>query len=402
MGDSTDVRLVCLSVFLCLTAYFLVPSAIAVYEDREEWFGSHNHSEVAHRAMSKLRARQMKLAKLLLSLFSFGAAIVAISMSWAADEAACMSHTRGFSATYSFAKNCGYIYLALKASLTRFPINHITTFEKIVIGSLLFAFPLAGMATAMSVGLMVDGICAPIQYLQNLILAIIVDAFWNFSCMALFNIPLTLHAKSIKKDNESLKKMLQRNLLGCILVVVMANVSMGLMIYSIYIPNPFAYYVTFTLCIELVAVQFVAWQQTQKKHPNESSTASKQSKFSAVPTEEHVGKDAEKKLKSNLQNLAVSASQSPLVPVVVQQSSEDTLAISGSLRDDRSEPVTPLSEEDPNPSNEPIRSLSSSNASLPGKEDEPKILARRVSEMDESDDALVVKPNPLFQGHLGA
>jgi len=139
-----------------------------------------------------------------------------------------------------------------------------------------------------------------------------------------------------------------------------------------------------------------------KKHPNEDSAASKQSKFSAVPTEEHVGKDAEKKLKSNSQNLVVSASQSPLVPVVVQQSSEDTLAISGSLRDDRSEPVTPLPEEDPNPSNDPIRSLSSSNASLPRKEDEPKILARRVSEMDESDDALVVKPNPLFQGHLGA
>jgi len=399
MRDSTDIRLVFLSVFLCLTAYFLVPSAIAVYEDREEWFGSRNHNEVAHRAMSKLRARQMKLAKLLLSLFSFGATIVAISMSWAADDTTCMSHARAFSATYCFAKNCGYIYLALKASLTRFPINRITIFEKIVLGSLLFAFPLSGMATAMAVGLMVDGICAPIQYLQNLILAIIVDTFWNFSCMALFNIPLTLHLKSIKKDNETLKKMLQRNLLGCILVVVMANVSMGLMICSIYILNPFAYYITFTLCIELVAVQFVAWQQTQTKH---SPTDEKQSNFSAVPTEEHVGKDAEKKLKSNSQNLVVSASQSPLVPVVVQQSSEDTLAISGSLRDDRSEPVTPLSEGDPNLSNNPIRSLSSSNTSLPGKEDEPKILARRVSEMDESDDVLVVKPNPLFQGYLGA
>jgi len=179
----------------------------------------------------------------------------------------------------------------------------------------------------------------------------------------------------------------------------MAIVSMGLMICSISFLNPFAYYITFTLCIELVAVQFVAWQQTQTKH---SPTAEKQSNFSAVPTEEHVGKDAEKKLKSNSQNLVVSASQSPLVPVVVQQSSEDTLAISGSLCDDRSEPVTPLSEGDPNLSNNPIRSLSSSNASLPGKEDEPKILARRVSEMDESDDVLVVKPNPLFQGYLGA
>jgi len=85
----------------------------------------------------------------------------------------------------------------------------------------------------------------------------------------------------------------------------------------------------------------------------------------------------------------------------VKQSSDDSLAISGSrLQDDRSEP-------DPSPANysrDTMRSFSSSLTSFtpsPLKEDEPKILAHRVSEMDEAE-ALVVKPNPLFQGHLGA
>jgi len=350
----------------------------------------------------------MKLAKFFLSLFSFGAAIVAISMSWATDLATCMAHARGYSATYSFAKNCGYIYLALKASLTRFPINHITMFEKIVIGSLFCAFPLAGMATFMAKGELYEGICVPIQKLEPLILAVLIDAFWNFSCLALFNIPLALHAKSIKKGNDNLKKMLQRNLLGCVAAVLSANFSLGLMIYSTIFPIPFTYGVTLALNIELVIIQFVAWQQTQKKHPNEASTADKQSKLSELTTAGDRLENAEEKSKKKLeqkyqqQPAVITASQSlltPLVPIEVvyvqQQSSEDMLSISGSHNP--SEPMTPLSEI--SPSRHSHNALSSS---LTSKEDEPKILAHRISEMDESEDALVVKPNPLFQGHLGA
>jgi len=141
----------------------------------------------------------------------------------------------------------------------------------------------------------------------------------------------------------------------------------------------------------------------KKKHPNEASTVdSKQSHFSAVPTgEDRLENAEEKKTKSN-QNIVLSASQSPFE--VQHHSGDDVLAISGSqLHDDRSEPVTPPSEGNPSPihAHSAIRSLSSSTTSLPGKEDEPKILAHRISEMDESE-ALVVKPNPLFQGHLGA
>jgi len=272
------------------------------------------------------------------------------------------------------------MYLALKASLTRFPINNITLFEKIVIGTLLTAFPLAAMAIYNTGGLMIAGVCVPFQTLQNLILAIFVDGFWNFSCMALFNIPLSLHAKSIKKDNANLKKLLQRNLLGCIIVVILGNASFGLMIASIHSPDPWGHYVSVMLCFELVVDQLVAWQQTQKKHENESSTAAKQSGLSNANGLSAVkgAEGAEDNKYKSSQVLVASTSQSPLVSTEPMTPTEESTPLS------TWNGVTPTNQSRPT-----RETTSSSVSSLPSSsplKEEPRALAHRVPE-DEAEDS---------------
>jgi len=202
-----------------------------------------------------------------------------------------------------------YAYLALKASLTRFPINHISTFEKVVIYSLaIMVVPYFTLGIWSTQAVYIPGAgCLTFKPEWMLPLSLATNSFWNFSCLALFNIPLTLHARSTKRDNQALKQMLLLNFFGCIAVVVMYSLSMLVLVFS-KSKNPAMGTV---IPLDLLVSATVAWHQTRKKHPNEASTtAEPQSAHSAA--EPAVSKI--KKMEMVSSKLVPAVSASPLIP----------------------------------------------------------------------------------------